>query len=72
MTKLLERVIAEVSKLPEAEQDAIAAWLLEELESERRWEKSLGDSHSVLESLAEEALDEHRLGRSQELDPDKL
>ena len=34
MTKLLERVIAEVSKLPETKQDRVASWLLEELSLE--------------------------------------
>jgi hypothetical protein len=36
MTKLLEEAFAEASKLPEPEQDALAAVILEELASERR------------------------------------
>ncbi len=39
MTTRLERVFAEVSKLPSIEQDAVADWLLAELESERRSDK---------------------------------
>ena len=35
MTELLQRVIAELEKLPEDEQDAIATRLLTELEDER-------------------------------------
>ncbi len=31
MTELLEKAIAEVSKLPETKQDKVASWLLEEL-----------------------------------------
>ena len=72
MTKLLEEAFAEVSKLPEADQEAIAAWLLEELASERRWQKAFTESADVLASLADEALAEHRQGRTQELDPGKL
>ncbi|MBD2742318.1 hypothetical protein [Coleofasciculus sp. FACHB-1120] len=37
MSELLQRVIAELEKLPEDEQDAIATRLLAELEDERAW-----------------------------------
>lgn len=37
MTELLQRVIAELEKLPEQEQDAIATRLLAELEAEKGW-----------------------------------
>lgn len=37
MTKLLERAIAEIEKLPEDTQDAIAARLLAELADEQAW-----------------------------------
>lgn len=37
MTELLQRVITELEKLPEDEQDAIATRLLAELEDERAW-----------------------------------
>jgi hypothetical protein len=38
MTALLQRAIAEVEKLPDAQQDAIAARLLAEVEDERQWD----------------------------------
>ncbi|OKH37145.1 hypothetical protein NIES2119_15125 [[Phormidium ambiguum] IAM M-71] len=38
MTELLQRVIAEIEKLPEAEQDAIATRLLAELKDEQSWQ----------------------------------
>ena len=72
MTKLLEKALAEVSKLPKKEQDALATWILEELASEQRWDKAFAESSKVLEQLAEEALAEHREGRTKRLDPDKL
>ena len=72
MTGLLEKALAQLSELPEQEQDAIAAWLLEELASERRWERLLADSPGALERLADEAQTEHRTGLSQELDPNGL
>ncbi len=72
MTTLLEKVLAEVSKLPKKEQDALATWILEELASEQRWERAFAESSNVLDQLADEALAEHREGRTKRLDPDKL
>lgn len=37
MTELLQRIIAELEKLPDQEQDAIATRLLAELEDEKGW-----------------------------------
>ncbi|MBI3597778.1 MAG: hypothetical protein HY203_11575 [Nitrospirae bacterium] len=72
MTKLLEKALAEVSKLPKKEQDALATWILEELASEQRWERAFAESSDMLDRLADEALAEHREGRTKKLDPDKL
>jgi len=72
MTKLLERAFAEAVKLPKKEQDKLAKWLLAELESERRWDEAFAGSADQLADLAEEALDEHRKGRTKQLDPDRL
>ena len=38
MTELLQRVIAEISKLSDEQQDAIATRLLAELEAEQAWQ----------------------------------
>lgn len=72
MTKLLEKAFKEASKLPENEQNALAKWVLEELESERKWDQLFAESQDVLETLAHEALEEHRKGKTIPLDPDKL
>ena len=72
MTKLLQKAFDEASKLPEVEQDALGRVLLEELASERRWEKLFAGSHDLLANLADQALAEHRGGRTEKLDPDKL
>lgn len=72
MTELLEKAFREVSKLTTSEQDAMAQWLLEELAFEQRWEKAFSTSQNVLGQLAEEALAEHRAGRTQVLNPDDL
>jgi hypothetical protein len=72
MTELLEQAIAEVKKLPTAEQDAIAALILEELEDEIRWDEAFGKSQDALARLAAEALAEDQAGKTRELDPDRL
>jgi hypothetical protein len=36
--------MSDFAKLPEQEQDVFAAWMLEELASEQRWEKVFADS----------------------------
>ena len=64
MTQLLEKALNEVAKLPAAEQDALAAILLDELASEQRWSESFAKSQDVLAKLAEEALTEHVAGKT--------
>ena len=72
MTQLLKRAFDEAARLPEAEQDSLAEWLLEELQSENRWSEQFARSADVLEKLAAEALREADEGHVEELDPDKL
>lgn len=72
MTKLLEKAFKKASKLPEVEQNAVAKWLLEELEAEKEWAKSFSESEDVLDKLADEALEEHRRGRTKQLDLKRL
>jgi len=68
MTKALKKAFEAVSKLPEAEQDALAAAILEELESERRWDELFQRSADTLAKLAKEALAEDRAGRTKLLE----
>lgn len=72
MSRLLDEAFTEASKLPESEQDALAAWLLEELASDRQWDKAFDDSADALARLADEARKEHREGRTEVLDPKNL
>ena len=67
MTELLEKAFDEASKLDESQQDSFARWLLEELASERRWEKAFNDSQDLLSQLADEALAEHRADKTKQL-----
>ena len=52
MTRLLEKVLTEVYKLPPEKQDTIAAVILEELEDERLWDKAFAESQDKLVQLA--------------------
>ena len=68
MTTVLEAALAQVAKLPPEEQDVLATLLLDEMQSEQRWAKTLAESQAVLKSLAAEALAEHRAGKTKSLD----
>lgn len=68
----LESVISEIEKLPPEEQTQFVAWILEELHSEERWSKSFEDSIDVLSHLADEAIEEYKAKKTQNLDPDTL
>ncbi len=67
MTDLLEKALTEIRKLPDTEQDALAAMLLQELESERRWTDAFAASQDALERLAQEALGELRADQAKPL-----
>ena len=67
MTQLLEKALNEIAKLPASDQDAVAAILLEELASERRWSEAFAKSQDSLARLAEQALAEYAAGRTKPL-----
>ena len=64
MTKSLEKVFTEASRLPEDEQNALAEIMLAELASEKRWDELFANSQDVLGELADEALAEHHAGKT--------
>jgi hypothetical protein len=72
MTELLAKAFSEADRLPEAEQNTLAYWLLAELQSEEAWQEKLAASGDLLRRMAQEAIEEDRQGRTQELDPDRL
>lgn len=69
---LLERAFVEASKLPADEQDLLASRLLTELTAEDEFDRKIAGSAERLARLVREALDEHRAGLTEELDPDRL
>lgn len=72
MNKALEKVFERASRLPEKEQDRLAAWIESEMESEAVWTDALSRSGEALQALADEALDENRRDETEPLDPDSL
>jgi len=72
MSQLLEQAVAEARKLPAAEQDAIAAIILEEMEDDRRWEESLARSPDKLAALAARAEEQVQAGRCRAAGFDEL
>ena len=72
MTNKLKKAFDAAAKLPPAEQDALAAAILEEVKVDGLWDASFAQKPGVLAGLADEALEEHRSGRTRPLDPDLL
>ena len=72
MGQLLERAIEEARRLPEEDQEALGWLMLEEIDSERKWDELFSRPPSpALERMMDEALD-YRAGRTEPLDPDKI
>jgi hypothetical protein len=72
MTTMLEKAFAEASRLPDIEQNALARWLLEEIESEKKWDKIFAESEDELGRLALEALSEDEEKKTTHLDLGKV
>ncbi|MFN0110810.1 MAG: hypothetical protein ACKVZH_18270 [Blastocatellia bacterium] len=68
MTTLLERAVAEASKLTMEQQNFVAALLLREMESEKRWTEAFAKSQDTLAKLADEALMEFERGETEPLE----
>jgi hypothetical protein len=54
------------------DQNALAKWLLEELESEKKWETKFAETEDVLDMLADEAIQAHKKGKAGLLHADQL
>lgn len=72
MPELLHEAYLAISRLSKADQEAIAAMILEEIASEDRWQQTLARTPQDLQKLAEEARKEHEAGGTMPLDPDVL
>ncbi len=68
MTGLLEQALRRVESLSPEQQDVVASQIIESLNDEESWARRFRDRPDVLQSLAREALDEHRRGETRPLD----
>ena len=72
MTQLLEKALTEVRKLPEPEQDAIAALILDEIADERHWDDVFARSQDTLSQLAAKVREDVQAGRVHSIGADEL
>jgi hypothetical protein len=66
MTTLLQKAFIEIQKFSDRLQDELAQQLLEDIESELKWQKSLSQSDielGILLTIAQEALVEEQEGK---------
>jgi len=74
MSQLMEQAFLKARELSESDQEAIASIILQEIESEGRWEALFArpESAELLSQMADEALDGMRAGRAKKLDINEL
>ncbi|MEX0874717.1 MAG: hypothetical protein WD646_09015 [Actinomycetota bacterium] len=72
MTDAPQKAFDLASQLPDDAQDELAAAILEELEAEAAFDRRLAETAPERKRLAEQALKEHRAGRTRPLDPEAL
>jgi hypothetical protein len=74
MSRIVEQMFQKIVQLPESDQEAIAAIVLQESESEQRWDELFAQPKSadMLSQMADEALTEARAGRVTNLDLSQL
>jgi hypothetical protein len=74
MSQLIDQAIHKIKQLPERDQDVLASIILQEIESEHRWDELFArpESADLLSRMADEALAEARAGRATKLDVNEL
>lgn len=74
MSQLMEQAIQKARRLPEADQEALASIMLQEIDSEQRWDELFArpESAELLSRMADQALAEAKAGRARPLELDDL
>ena len=74
MSHLLDLALSKMKELPEIDQEALGSIILQEIESEQRWDELFArfDSADLLARMADEALAAARAGRARKLDVNEL
>lgn len=71
MTALLEKAVHTIHKLPDEDQDAIAALIFEEIDSEKKWDQLFSSSQTEMTKLATIAISEYKAEKTKSLDIDR-
>ena len=72
MTRLLQQAIAELQKLPDSDQDAMASRILDELADDAKWESAFANSQKELSRIANKVRDDIHHGRVRDTGIDEL
>ena len=64
MSELLEKALEKVGALPQDEQDAIAAQILEAIADENAWKRSFAEKRETIRRMAREAIEEDTRGET--------
>ncbi len=72
MTASLEKAFAKAAHLSKPAQDELADQLLEDIDGELKWDKTLASSQNSLEKLAAKARLANRRGKTVRKSPDEL
>ena len=72
MTQLLEKAVAKLHTLPEVEQDAIAALILDELTDEEQWDEAFARTQTQLARWADKVRQDIKAGRIRKQGIDEL
>lgn len=74
MTQLMEQAFQKAKELSESDQEAIASLILQEIESEQRWDELFArpESADLLSRMADKALAGIQAGRARKLDLNEL
>lgn len=72
MTTLLSKAMKRIEALPRGLQDEIAEQLMEDIQSEFDWKKTLAKPQTKLSMLGEKALRESHAGKTKKMGFDEL
>ena len=72
MTATLEKAFAKAANLPDELQEQLAEQLLQDIEAEKKWDRTLAKSQHLLEKLARQARRAKRAGKTRRKGFDEL
>jgi len=68
MTTLLETAFQKASTLSEIEQNRFAKLFIEEIQSEKKWDKLFSESEDILSDISDIVLDDYKNNKTMALD----